>query len=282
MLATPATVGATVAHHRGDGASHEAVRDYWTPERMHAAEPRPLRMRAEAGAAGWHADAARGAEPDGTYQVADPQVYPNRITGKVFARDAGGNFSCSATVVRTRTRSMLLTAAHCVRTRSTGWARKFVFIPAYRHGDAPYGKWQWRAFYLPRNWAGYSYDYAAVELARLGGRSIQGRIGAAKLAPNAGRSHQYRAFGYPQNFFSGGRMMGCSSPIVDTDESVRPPRPIGIGCEMEAGASGGGWLINGSRLASVSSFGIVGQPGVLYGPYLTQRAARLLRFAARD
>ena len=173
------------------------------------------------------------------------------------------------------------TAAHCVRTRQFGWARKFVFIPAYRDGRAPFGRWQWRAFHLPRGWAGFRYDYAVVKLARLKGRSIQGRVGAAKLATGAARAQQYLALGYPLNIGNGWRMIGCRSPYARSDNTFGRPRPIGIECEMTAGASGGGWLIGGPRLVSVTSYGIGSQPGVLYGSNLTGRAAKLLRTAER-
>ena len=278
LAALPEPAEAIVVHHRGADASRAALSDYWTPERLRAAEPRPLPMR--------HAPApspaARGPEPYGTYEVADPQAFPNRMTGRVFGRDAGGDYSCSATVVHSKIKTMLFTAAHCVRTRRLGWARKFVFIPAYERGRAPFGRWQWRAFYLPRGWSGFTHDYAAVKLARIRGRSVEGRVGAARLAPGAGRSHDYRALGYPLNFYNGSRMIGCFSPYATTDSSVGRPRPTGIECEMTGGASGGGWLIGGTRLASVTSYGLTGQPGVLYGSYLTGRAAKLLRFAVRD
>jgi V8-like Glu-specific endopeptidase len=282
LAALPAPAQAVVAHHRGADASRAALDDYWTAERLRAAEPRPLPMRHAPAPPAAAATAARGPEPYGTYEVADPQAFPNSTTGRVFGRDAGGDYSCSATVVHSKIKTMLFTAAHCVRTRRLGWARKFVFIPAYEQGRAPFGRWQWRSFYLPRGWSGFSHDYAAVKLARIRGRSVEGRVGAARLAPNTGRSHDYRALGYPLNFYDGRRMMGCFSQFATSDNSAGRPRPVGIECDMTGGASGGGWLIGGTRLASVTSYGLTGQPGVLYGPYLTRRAAKLLRFAVRD
>ena len=280
-LLPAARAGAGLVHERRAGPDRAALDAYWTRERLRSAEARQLPLRASGAAPGAPSE-AHLREPYGTYEVADPKAFPNRITGRVFARDAGGDYSCSATVVRSRTRSALFTAAHCVRTRRLGWARRFVFIPAYRNGGAPFGRWQWRTLYLPRDWASFRFDYAVVRLARLDGRSVQGRVGAARLATRARRGGDYRALGYPLNFFSGRRMMGCLSPFSRTDRTFGAPEPIGIECEMTAGASGGGWLIGGPRLVSVTSYGIRNQPGILYGPDLTRRAAKLLRFAERD
>ena len=279
-LLPAARAGAGLVHERGAGPDRTALDNYWTPERLRDAEARPLPLRASGAAPRSRAE-SRAREPYGTYEVADAKAFPNRITGRVFARDAGGDYSCSATVVHSRTRSALFTAAHCVRTRQLGWARRFVFIPAYRNGGAPFGRWQWRTFYLPRHWAGFRFDYAVVRLARLNGRSVQGRVGAARLATSPGRANDYRALGYPLNFFNGRRMMGCLSPFNRIDRTFGRPEPIGIECEMTAGASGGGWLIGGPRLVSVTSYGIRNQPGILYGPDLTRRAGKLLRYAER-
>jgi len=62
-----------------------------------------------------------------------------RTNGRIFGFDPHeGAYSCSGTALSTPSRSIVLTAGHCVREAgSTG--RNLVFIPAYDHGRRPFG-----------------------------------------------------------------------------------------------------------------------------------------------
>ena len=225
----------------------------------------------------------RGIEPYGTYEVADRLAYPNVTTGKIFARDRGGSYTCSGTVVNSRSNNILFTAAHCVRTKRWGWARRLIFIPAYDEGAAPRGRWDWKTLYVPPQWTSSRFDYAAVKLQRRGGRNIEARTGPTGFTWNEPYAQDYRALGYPGNYFNGRRMMGCFSPLARIDWSMGSPAPIGIECLMGGGSSGGGWLIdNDEYLASVMSYGYASQPELGYGPRFTTRAIKLLRWAERD
>ena len=167
--------------------------------------------------------ARRGIEPYGTYEVTDPLAYPNVTTGKIFARDRGGSYTCSGTVVNSRSNNILFTAAHCVRTKRWGWARRLIFIPAYEDGAAPRGRWDWKTLYVPPQWTSFRFDYAAVKLQRRGGRNIEARTGSTGFAWNQPYSQDYRALGYPGNYFNGRRMMGCFSPLARIDWSMGRP-----------------------------------------------------------
>ncbi len=218
-------------------------------------------------------------EDYGTFQVEDPKARPARMTGKVFARDESGNYSCSATVVNSSTEKVIFTAAHCVRTKRWGWAEKFTFIPAYNRGNKPFGKWEWESLYVPAGWSSLKYDYAAVSLQRRNGKKIEDKVGGAGLVWNYNLDSEYLAFGYPSNYFNGQRMMGCFSDLKDVDGN-NDPAPIGIKCRMASGASGGGWLRN-NHLASVASYGYDNDPNTLYGPYFTERAKKFLDWVER-
>lgn len=275
------------ATHQAEGGT-----GYWTSARIAAAEPRDISVDPGAivpglsplpsGAAGERSPSPTpsgfGGGP-GTTVIDDPTAYPAVTTGKVVARDSGGGYSCSATVVTSKSKSVLFTAAHCVRTKQFGWAKRFTFIPAYDEGNAPYGRWSAKVFYLPKDWERVRYDYAAVVLAKRNGKKIEDEVGAAGFTWNGSTSGDFRAFGYPGNIQDGERMIGCLSEIVDRDGGN--PAPVGIECEMEGGASGGGWLNDEDQLASVTSYGYVNRPGLLYGPYLTSRAIKLLRKAEK-
>jgi hypothetical protein len=47
-------------------------------------------------------------------------------------------------------------------------------------------------------------------------------------------------------------------------------------CNMTAGASGGGWIVGGRTLVSVTSYHYGSQP-YLYGPYLSTTAKKLYK-----
>jgi len=50
---------------------------------------------------------------------------------------------------------------------------------------------------------------------------------------------------------------------------------MSIGCDMTAGSSGGGWIIDGQYLNSSVSYGYDNDPIDLYGPYFGQAARNL-------
>jgi hypothetical protein len=221
----------------------------------------------------------------GTYVVRDYATPPNSANGKLIARDRTGSYSCSATVVASRGRSVILTAGHCIHTRRGGWARRLKFIPAFHRGDAPYGRWSWHEMRIDRKWGLHQdshYDYAAVSMRPKNGRSLQDAVGAYGFAWNQRANRSYRAFGYPANFFGTSRMVACYAPFVRRDSFPprREPAPVGIRCKLGAGASGGGWLIQDREVASVTSYGYQGR-NATYGPYFTGRTLRMLQEAER-
>ncbi len=222
-------------------------------------------------------------------RVDDPTAYPYSANGRLFGRFRGlGAFSCSASVIRARNRSVIFTAGHCVkRPGRGGWVRRLTFVPAYSDGARPFGRWQWKVVYTTKQWGRLgdpSFDYAAVVLKRNRGRRIADETGALGLAWGAKRNRTYRAVGYPQNKAGGERMWECRSGYEGRDpfHRGRGPAPIGIGCDMKAGASGGGWMIFGDRVASLSSFALAGRPNELYGPRFTKRAEQMRRRAQRE
>ena len=183
-------------------------------------------------------------------------------------------------MVNSSTGKVIFTAAHCVRTKRWGWAQKLTFIPAYDRGEKPFGKWEYRKLYVPGGWSHLRYDYAAVSLERRGGKTIEQKVGGAGLKWNYNPDKEYRAFGFPVNYFNGERMMGCSSHLKRVDGN-NDPAPVGIRCRMASGSSGGGWLIDHGYLGSVTSYGYDNDPSTLYGPYFTKRAKKFLNWVDR-
>ena len=112
--------------------------EYWTPERLADAQPLELREGADT-------VAARSSDP-GLLRasattlkeaiVNSPAAYPNRVHGKIFGTYPGiGDYSCSGTVVTSKSGSLVTTAGHCVYDagagRSNQFASQLAFVPGY-------------------------------------------------------------------------------------------------------------------------------------------------------
>lgn len=256
------------------------IRDYWTPERMRNAIPiRPL--------TGETAAAKRGT-------IAKPVRHParrgNRTHGKVFLTLNGVDYACSATSVRSPSRSLVWTAGHCVfaplpLNGGGSYASNWEFVPAYRRGRSPYGEWPAQKLQAPAQWRNFGgmcvpgglrtvcgdlrYDLGAARVApRDGGRKLQQIVGARGIVFNGPRDLAYDAFGYPAaGQFNGRRMWRCGSDYKGADHGISgSPKPMRLRCDMTGGSSGGGWVAGG-KVRSVISYGDEFDPNSLYGPY---------------
>jgi hypothetical protein len=255
----------------------------WTAERMAAATPIEL---VRAGTGDVRLRRARDV-PFTSFEVPDPTTPPNPTNGRLFGHLNGfGDFSCSATVLDTANGRVIMTAGHCVYDPRLGrFARQLSFVPAYDEGAAPFGRWQWTSLITTRPWlrGNSNFDYAAIKLAKVDGQPVEAVVGGRALKTNVVRRQPYSAFGYPANLGGGESMWTCSSGYAGKD-----PRPFGrgraptaMGCDMKQGASGGGWINAAGYLVSVTSFGYDNQPNLVYGPYLTAPARKLVNRLGR-
>ncbi|MBA2240669.1 MAG: trypsin-like serine protease, partial [Solirubrobacterales bacterium] len=248
----------------------------------------PAEVRAAAAA-----ESARGGTSVRANEVRRPTKFPNRTHGKAFFTIPGqGDFVCSASVVRSPSRSLVWTAGHCVYDR--GFVRRWVFVPAYRNGKRPYGVWPARKLASTPQWkrsSALKYDLGAARVAkRGGGGDIQRRTGARGIAFNRDVPQRLDAFGYPAESntqtnqdFDGQRPYRCDSRAKGRENPPgRGPKTIRIGCDMTAGASGGGWVNARGLVLSVSSY--VRERGTnteLYGPYMGEIAKDLYQRMAK-
>ena len=263
---------------RSSGTS-AAVARYWTADRIAAARPLPP-IR------GGSARAQRRVQqppPFESFQVPDPTVAPLPAHGKLFGHLRGyGDFTCSGTVVDSLSGSVVITAGHCVyEPRGKVAATRLAFVPASTDGARPFGRWTASASRSTKGWIkgeNYDFDYATLTLRPLNGVPIEQVVGARPLATETPREQTYSAFGYPGNRGDAKVLWACHGPYAGDDPRPIPggPPPIGIGCDMTEGASGGGWVNDLGQLVSVTSFGYGRRKGFLYGPYLTPKAARLV------
>jgi hypothetical protein len=293
---------------------------YWTAERMRAAEPleteiAPLPPDRAAGskqggvtATPAHVEPAppgpggvptlRRGPGEGTAaaasssEVSDPARAGLRTHGKVFFRIPGdGDYVCSGTAVASANRSAVWTAGHCVfDERGGGFAEEWLFVPAYRDGEAPFGRWPARELATTRSWrasGNFQEDLGAAIVARdEEGRTLGEVVGGQGIGFSQSRSHRYSAFGYPAfpsltKLFNGERLHRCDSPLGGSDNPSGYPGPAAmwIRCDMTEGSSGGSWLSAG-QILSVNSYTYALETNRMYGPYQDRAAQSLYGSAA--
>lgn len=278
------------------------IRSYWTPERMREATPVPIPSGHAAKGLGTEderdAPAATGAaaldtntqQLERAEYVPENTSYPARTHGKVFFTIPGdGNFTCSGTVVRSRSKNLVWTAGHCVYDDvSRRFATNWTFVPGYEDGERPFGEWPARRLATTGRWrkeGNFSYDVGAAKLVRHEGRRIQKVVGARGITFNQPRDQTFRAFGYPAlpnlgtlQLFNGERLYACDSPYLGADNPPgKGPDALTIECDMTAGASGGGWIVDGRSVNSVVSYGYDHDFAHLYGPYFGSKVHRLYK-----
>ncbi|MFC5830853.1 trypsin-like peptidase domain-containing protein [Nonomuraea insulae] len=270
-----------------------AVR-YWKPGKQAKAKAAELPLSApraiEGTAAGrFSVPSAKritpGGDTNGYARVPRPYTGAaySRITGRLFFVNAAGNGdSCSASVVRSAARLLIVTAAHCVygvpQGSATGrWHTSFAFVPAYdgRAADAkqrePYGRWGGRRAWKPDGYTGVSggdwnsiYDIALIEVGKHN-RTLQEAVGAFTPMLNQGGKHTVVTTGYPgllgREPYDGSDQLWClgrTRPAegvsrTQTMLAARTAEPAAKGgrmatynCHLFKGHSGGPWFVKGT------------------------------------
>ena len=255
------------------------VRKFWTEERMARAIPLDA-PRFQLDDPGY---AQRRKPPKYVSQaVPDPTVAPFKTAGKVYLQLGKRIYVCSASVVKAPSRSLVWTAGHCLRDpgRRGKFAKKWIFIPDFDQGNAPYGGFAAKALAVTRGWAkgNQHFDFGAAVLRTANGKRVQRAVGAAlPFGANPKYKQGWTAIGYPEEKRWGQNQWLCASKLYRRDRSLRGggPDPIGIGCNMNGGASGGPWLTRSGRLGAVSSYIYRKGPDALYGTYLGSAAKKL-------
>ena len=150
---------------------------------------------------------AQGEQPDQPGQPASARTAGTRSAlrvGALFEHDASGNHFCTASVVASPQRDLLITAAHCINggKGSSGYDSNIVFIPGYRNGEAPFGVWTPAQLIVAPQWAQSSdpdYDIGFVVLQPSNGRTIEQVLGANRLAEDTGYEYLVHVTGYPNS-----------------------------------------------------------------------------------
>ena len=124
--------------------------------------------------------------------------------GALFEHGPAGNHFCTASVVSSPGRDLLITAAHCIDggRGSSGYDSDIVFIPDYRDGQAPFGVWTPARLIVAPQWASSSdpdLDVGFVVLEPNHGKNIQQVLGASRLGTDQGYQYLVHVTGYPDS-----------------------------------------------------------------------------------
>ncbi|MEV4834988.1 hypothetical protein AB0K05_10720 [Nonomuraea sp. NPDC049486] len=196
--------------------------------------------------------------------VPRPYTGTRRLTGVLVGRDreTGRHITCGGTVVRSRSRSLVLTAAHCLRNHGR-MLEQLAFLPGYDQGRPVEGVWPVERTWVPSRWRGrgfgpdllpYDVGLAGVS-AKPRGRleDLTGR-GLRPLPTRRGTPLRgLELLGYPAGKqYPGNRMYRCVGDAVEGKERG-PGVLVTRNCHAAAGGSGGPALYEGGVAGVVSS-----------------------------
>lgn len=209
-----------------------------------------------------------------TIKVAEPTSEANRTNGKVLGVDPRfGPYSCSGTSLATPSGSIVLTAGHCAFDEGR-FGTHLVFIPAYSHGERPFGTFLGEAEIVPLQWKqreNSDFDVAAIQVGSSGLGTLTATVGAKGWTSSRSRFGELQIFGYPAGALRGEEMRECITRGAgfDRSESFLPgPPPLAANCNMASGSSGGGWLAeHGTLLDGVTSYHHPPNHITHYSPY---------------
>ncbi|ADX72313.1 hypothetical protein Asphe3_11310 [Pseudarthrobacter phenanthrenivorans Sphe3] len=255
------------------------VAEYWTADRMRSAIPGDVLAgkALERGNRSSSAIVEKGKNSQvkatkGRPTIAQSEVPVSHI-GKVFFTLGGSNYVCSGNAVSSTNGSTVSTAGHCLNEGPGAFATKFIFVPAYENGSAPYGQWTAKSLHAPTQWSGsgdMAYDTGFAVMNRdASNRTLTEVVGGSGVAFNQPRGLAYKSFGYPAaSPFNGETLKSCTGTATN-DPNNPQFGTQGIPCDMTGGSSGGPWFIgtDSSGLQnSVNSYGY-NRSAVMYGPF---------------
>jgi hypothetical protein len=222
------------------------------------------------------AAADAGAGPLGVTAAAAATGQSARV-GALFAvghrAHLRGSHFCTASVVHSPHRNLIVTAAHCLDARTD----EVVFVPGYRDGKVPYGVWKVGRRFLPEGWAkgrDEDSDVAFAVVGDRGGEGVEDVVGGNRFVTGA---TAVTVTGYPNS---------QETPVSCTNKPSSIPHSRTqqhISCPgFSGGTSGGPWVNGDGEIVGV----LGGHDGggatadVSYSVVLGAEAAALYRESA--
>jgi V8-like Glu-specific endopeptidase len=205
---------------------------YWTAALMASAtplDPRDVRLEQRAG-------------PPSAIPSAVP-TSGSRVVGALFFGSGSGRHYCTASVVDSPKKNLLITAAHCLYSpASHTWNNHIVFVPKYSQGRRPYGTWPVWLMVTDERWLDHGdqdadVGFAAVQV--MGGRRIADVVGANEMLDNTGYTNRVTVIGYPSKAnYPSDRPIRCTGRTYRQDD-----RQLRFDCAgFTGGTSGSPWI----------------------------------------
>ncbi|CAH0003382.1 unnamed protein product [Clonostachys byssicola] len=239
----------------------QAVRDYWTPERLASIDHDPISTNTTPVPEN---EKYRGAEFNGKGDI--PRTVGRLLYTELIEGSGWQDSSCTATLVRSENKATIVTAAHCLKTNlmtqnHTEWNKNILFLPGFRD-DLPQVNFTINRAYVESSWVyeGLNYfndrAFAVLNSDFDSGKAAGLVIGAAQdiqfgTEPPYGTlynlgyprySHDKEEFRYGSPAFTGRRLAACYG---EAEVWWRFPSDlVGFPCHMSGGSSGGPHLAN--------------------------------------
>lgn len=155
--------------------------------------------------------------PSGARPAPESPASGDPTSGPLFFAGLGHPHGCSASVVASASRDLVLTAAHCI----TGSGAGVQFVPGYQRGDAPFGVWTATQVYADPSWLAHqdpAHDMAILKMQpqeRDGRRvGVEDVVGANLLGLEPPDGTQIRVPAYPAGIDDD--PVSCASPVYRT------------------------------------------------------------------
>lgn len=225
----------------------------------------------------------RAAAGASSIRVLNAAAIGTRTNGRIFGVDPRtGAYSCSGTALDTPSRSIVLTAGHCVFEHGRE-GRHISFVPAYDHGQRPFGTFRANSVYVMPQWRrgeNPDFDVAALKVKPNGLGALTEVVGGRGFATSKSRTSAFQIFGYPAARAGGEELRSCRAHGLGFDrltEGFAGPPTMPASCDMAAGSSGGAWLFDGEFVSGVTSYSYHGRPTQLFSPYFGPEVGSFLR-----
>ena len=236
--------------------------------------------------AGTKNSAAVKAAPAPPVRVAARSFAGTPAVGALFSvtrHGALGRHFCTASVVHSPRRDLLITAAHCLPRRGG----VIDFVPGYSGGTAPYGTWTVTKVITDQAWsasADQDDDVAFLVVRQPGARTrIEDVTGAERLRTGAPAGLPVRVIGYPD---------AAGQPVTCAGRTSEPlPDQLEFDCRrFTDGTSGGPFLLDPDPLTGDGYVvGVIGGyeqggdlPQISYAAAFGRNVAALYQAAVRQ
>ncbi|MFE4872836.1 trypsin-like serine peptidase [Streptomyces sp. NPDC056682] len=177
-----------------------------------------------------------------------PASAANARVGALFKGDLDGGHFCTASVVQSSGRDLIVTAAHCLPPDESEGG-KAVFVPAYRDGTAPYGTWPVETVYADDAWNEDGDQDSDVAFAVLGpgsddGKKVEDVVGGAPLFAGRATGKPVTVTGYPGDTEYPQVCTNTADAYGDKQQRIDCPN-------FPGGTSGSPWAVDGGAVAGV-------------------------------